>query len=164
METIQQQIGALQVIVAKQQVSVKRQRFAIIALAGIIVTGGFIAAGRPTGDATFDIITCKGWRVVDKDEKARIIATTHAEGDAIVYWRDKNGKQRIHVSTGPEGDASVTLMDKNEKMRIAVSTSPDGYAGVDWSDKDGKQRIDASIEADGTVSLPTKDLSPPKKP
>jgi hypothetical protein len=39
METIQQQIGALQFIVAKQQASVKRQRFAIIALAGIIVVG-----------------------------------------------------------------------------------------------------------------------------
>ena len=44
METIEQQIGALQVIVAQQQVSGKRQRFAIIALAGIIVAGGFIAA------------------------------------------------------------------------------------------------------------------------
>ena len=41
------------------QTSVKRQRFAIIALAGIIVAGGFIAAVRPAGDATFDTITCK---------------------------------------------------------------------------------------------------------
>ena len=44
METIQQQIGALQLIVQKQQAGMKRQRFAIIALAGIIVAGGFIAA------------------------------------------------------------------------------------------------------------------------
>ena len=59
METIQQQIGAL-------QTSVKRQRCAIIALAGVIVAGGFIAAVRPAGDATFDMITCKGWKVVDE--------------------------------------------------------------------------------------------------
>ena len=141
METIQQQIGALQVIVAKQQVSVKRQRFAIIALAGIIVAGGFIAAVRPVGDATFDMITCKGWNVVDKDEKVRIVAATL-----------------------DDGQASVALLDKHKKARISATTFADGDAGMTWRDKDEKTRIGAVTYADGTVNLPTTDLTPPKKP
>ena len=141
METIQQQIGALQLIVAKQQASVKRQRFAIIALAGIIVAGGFVAAVRPAGDATFDTITCKGWNVVDKDEKVRITATTFAEGHTGVGLRDKNGK-----------------------LRISASTNADGSANVTWFDKNGTFRISASTNADGTVYLPTTDWNPPKKP
>ena len=134
METIQQQIGAL-------QTSVKRQRFAIIALAGIIVAGGFVAAVRPVGDATFDTITCKGWNVVDKDGKERIVAGTRVDGDAGVQWLDKDGKRRI-----------------------AAATSADGLASVAWRDKDDKTRIVAAIFADGTVALPTKDQNPPKKP
>ena len=134
METIQQQIGAM-------QKSIKRQRFAIIALAGIIVAGGFIAAVRPAGDATFDTITCKGWKVVDKDGKERIVAGTHADGYAGVQWLDKDGKRRI-----------------------AAATSADGLASVAWRDKDDKTRIVAAIFADGTVALPTKDQNPPKKP
>ena len=100
METIQQQIGAL-------QISVKRQRFAIIALVGIIVAGGFVAAVRPVGDATFDKITCKGWSVIDKDGKERILAATLADGDATVQWRDKDGKQRI--SARIQADGTVVL-------------------------------------------------------
>jgi len=187
METIQQQIGALQVIVAKQQASTKRQRFAIIALTGIIVAGGFIAAVRPAGDATFDTITCKGWSVVGKDGKMRIAAVTLADGETGVFWYDKDGKGRIGASTLADGSASVRACDKDEKVRIIAFTHPNGQAGVQWNDKDGKMRINAfthpngqasvswldkdgktriamGIGADGTVVLPTKDLEPPKKP
>ena len=74
METIQQQIGAL-------QTSVKRQRFAIVALAGIIVAGGFIGAVRPVGDAAFDTITCKNLQVIDNNGKVRFAAFTTKEID-----------------------------------------------------------------------------------
>ena len=83
METIHQQIGAL-------QTSVKRQRLLNIALLGIIVAGGFIAAVRPAGDATFDTITCKGWKVVDGDGKVRIGAGTFADGTVILPIKDLN--------------------------------------------------------------------------
>ena len=157
METIQQQIGAL-------QTSVKRQRFAIIALVGIIVAGGFVAAVRPVGDATFDTITCKGWSVVGKDGKMRIAAVTLADGETGVFWYDKDGKVRIGASTLANGTAGVIWHDKDEKMRIGAGTHADGNASVIWSDKDGKVRIDAATLADGTVLLPTKDWNPPKKP
>jgi len=187
METIQQQIGALQLIVQKQQAGMKRQRFAIIALAGIIVAGGFVAAVRPAGDATFDTITCKGWKVVDKDGKIRINASTLANGDATVQLRDKDRKIRIDASTNANGSARMTWSDKDGNMRIDAATLTDGTASVTWIDKDGKMRINAATEtdgdasvymidkdgkfrikartsADGTVALPTEDLNPPKKP
>ena len=157
METIQQQIGAL-------QTSVKRQRLLNIALLGIIVAGGFIAAVRPVGDATFDKITCKGWNVVDKDEKVRIVAATLANGQASVTWLDKDEKARIGAATFANGDASVAWLDKDGKLRIKAVTFADGEASVSWHDKDGKGRIMAATLADGTVVLPTEDLKPPKKP
>ncbi len=134
METIQQQLNAL-------QTSVKRQRLLNIALLGVIVAGGFIAAVRPVGDATFDTITCKGWKVVDKDGKLRIVAATL-----------------------DDGQASVALLDKQKKARISATTFADGDAGMTWRDKDEKTRIGAVTFADGTVNLPTTDLTPPKKP
>ena len=134
METIQQQIGAL-------QTSVKRQRLLNIVLLGIIVAGGFIAAVRPAGDATFDTITCKEWKVVDADGKVRISAFTLADGLASVNWNDKDGMRRI-----------------------AAFTLADGQASVEWSDKDQKTRISAATRADGTVLLPTEDRNPPKEP
>ena len=164
METIQQQIGALQAIVTQQQVSVKRQRFAIIALVGIIVTSGFIAAVLPVGDATFDTITCKTWKIIDKDGKMRIGATTDANGYASVQWHDKDGKQRITAATFADGNATVSWFDKDEKMRITATTFLDGFSSLAWFDKDMKMRIEAGITADGKVLLPTKDITPPKKP
>jgi len=157
METIQQQIGAL-------QTSVKRQRFAIIALAGIIVAGGFIAAVRPAGDATFGTITCNGWKVVDDKGKLRIAAGTTADGQASVQWLDKDGKRRIDAGTFASGNASVQWRDKDGKQRIVATTFADGSANVLWRDQDEKMRIVAGTNADGTVKLPTQDDNPPKKP
>ena len=180
METIQQQIGAL-------QTSVKRQRLLNIALLGIIVAGGFVAAVRPAGDATFDTITCKTWKIIDKGGKLRITASTLADGDAGVQWLDKDGKERITAFTNPDGQASVQWLDKEEKPRITASTNsdgearvlwldkdekrrisattfPDGSASMGWLDKDGKLRIVAATLADGHVFLPTTNMNPPKKP
>ena len=153
METIQQQIGALQVIVAKQQASVKRQRFAIIALTSIIVAGGFIAAVRPASDATFDTITCKGWKVVDKDEKVRIAAGTSVDGNSIMIWLDKDEKRRIMATTLADGSAGVAWYDKDGKTRISALTRASGTADVQLSDKDGTTRIYALTQADGTVDV-----------
>ena len=157
METIQQQINTL-------QTSVKRQRFAIIALAGIIVASGFIAAVRPVGDATFDTITCNAWRVVDKDGKTRIYAAALHDGSASMNWFDKDEKLRITASTLANGTSSFALSDKDEKLRISASTRADGNAIVALSDKDNNGRIMAATLADGTVFLPTQDDHPPKKP
>ena len=148
MEIIQQQIGALQVIVAQQQVSVKRQRLLNIALLGIIVAGGFIAAVRPVGDATFDKVTCKSWRVVDAEGKSRIGAGS-LDGNAGMQWFDKSGKIRINVSTAEEGNAGMQWFDKDGKERIRAATGVDGTADVRWLDKNGMPRIGAGTLADG---------------
>ena len=173
----------LQTQIDELKASSKRQKIAIIALACVIVAGVGVAAIQPAGDATFDTITCKAWKVVDnesklrisagtdadgyagvqwfdKDGKSRIVARTVADGDAGVSWWDKDGKKRIAARTLADGIASVVWLDKDEKVRISAATLADGEAGVRWSDKDGKVRIGASTVADGTVNLPTSDLKP----
>jgi hypothetical protein len=101
MEDIQAQIQSL-------QTSVRRQRFAIVGLASLLA-GSFHAgcadrgAVAPTGDATFDTITCKQWKVVDKDGKVRIGANTRDDGTAAVVWIDKDGAGRIAAGTLADG-------------------------------------------------------------
>ena len=117
------------------QISVRRQRFAIVGLASLLAGCTLLGAVSPAGDATFDTITCKEWRVVDKDGETRILALTNADGGAGVTWADKDGE-----------------------ARIAASTLADGGAGVLWADKDGKARFAASTLANGNVLFPTSDL------
>jgi len=150
MDNIQEQIRVL-------ETSVRRQRFAIVALASILAGSVLIGAVRPAGDATFDTITCKEWNVVDKDGKARINAGTFANGRASVTWWDKDGKERIRAGTLANGHATVAWGDKDGKLRISAGTYADGGAGVTWWDKDGKERISAATLASGTVIYPTKD-------
>ena len=173
----------LQTQIDELKTSVKRQKLINIALAGVIVVGGGVAAIQPAGDAEFGTITCKEWRVVDKDGKVRIGAVTGANGDAGVQWKDKDGKVRITAATYGKGTADVQWLDKDckprisalttadgqaglgwwdkdGKMRITAATGADGDAAVTWWDKDGKQRIRAATYADGTVVLPTSDLKP----
>ena len=187
METIQQQIGAMQEDIKRLREELKE-----------VKKGNFVK------------VTCKGWMVVDEDGNERISAGTFSNGSAGVKWIDKGGKVRIEADTDDicasllfsdykgKGrilaltvleDASVQLLDKDGKNRIEASTSIDSkYAGVVWrdkdekvrinaaatfvdgtagvffNDKDGKIRIEATISPDGTVNLPTKDENPPKKP
>ena len=173
----------LQTQIDELKTSSKRQKIAIIALASVIVAGVGVAAIQPAGDATFDTITCKKWKVVDKDGKVRIAAGTFADGAASLAWADKDEKVRIAAVTLADGTARVGWVDKDGKLRIAAATLANGTASVAWADKDGKLRIDAgtlvdgaaSVSlwdkdekvrigavtfADGTVSLPTKDLKP----
>ena len=124
----------LQTRIETLETSLKRQKIAITALACVIVAGVGIAAIQPTGDATFDTITCKSWKVVDKDEKLRIVAGTTADGRASVRWLDKDGKSRIGAGTLTDGSAAVQWSDKDGKLRIVAGTDADGRASVGWLD------------------------------
>ena len=173
----------LQTQIDEMKRSLNRQKLINIALASVIVAGVGVAAIQPAGDATFDTITCKAWKVVDNESKLRISAGTDADGYAGVQWFDKDGKSRIVARTFADGEAGVSWLDKDGKQRIAARTLADGYAGVQWFDKDGKSRIaartlangnagvgwydkdgkvriDAGTAADGAVELPTSDLKP----
>ena len=124
----------LQTQIDELKASSKRQKIAIIALAGVIVAGVGVAAIQPAGDATFDTITCNAWKVVDKDEKLRIVAATFANGEAGVQWLDKDGKLRINALTFANGKAGVGLLDKDEKVRIVAKTNADGTVELPTSD------------------------------
>ena len=126
---------------------------------GVALAEATAAAARPDGNATFDTVTCKKWKVVDDSGKERIIAKTTAIGAGIT-WYDKDETARIDASTLADGTAVMKWYDKDEKERMSASTFADGRASMDWFDKDGKSRIGASTKTDGTVTLPTTDLKP----
>ena len=173
METIQQQLNAL-------QTSVQRQRLLNIALLGIIVAGGFIAAVRPVGDATFDKITCKSWTVIDKYGKKRISAETNTDkyiNVAEMMMFDKDEKRRIRMSVLnatidlKDGDiliddSRLDWIDNSGKIRVSAGKFGNHSAGVSWFDKDGQGRLLAVTNPDGTLTLPTKEsaFSTQKKP
>ena len=102
METIQQQIGAM-------QEEIKRLREEL----------------KEVKKGNFDTIACKTWKVVDADGKTRIAAATLADGQAFVQLLDKDEKTRIEAVTTDSGIAVVLWRDKDEKMRIAAGTFND---------------------------------------
>ena len=112
----------LQKQMEKLETSLNRQKIINIALAGVVGVAVFFAV-KPHG-----VITCDGWRVVDKDGKVRIVAATDADGEAGVAWYDKDGKVRIGAATYADGQACVQWLDKDEKQRITASTLADGQA------------------------------------
>ena len=123
----------LQTQIDELKASLNRQKLAIITLvvlAGVAVF--FAVKPQPHG-----IITCDGWRVVDKNGTLRIEARIWSGGEASVVWKDKEGTMRIGATTLPNGDAVVAVRDK-----------------------DKKSRLEAGTRADGTVRLPTTDLKP----
>ena len=103
----------LQTQIDEMKQSLNRQKLINIALAGVIVVGVGVAAIQPAGDAEFGTITCKAWKVVDKDGKLRINAATLANGTASVQWLDKDEKIRIGAVTLPDG--TVLLPTRDEK-------------------------------------------------
>jgi hypothetical protein len=144
---------------ASMRSSLRRQRLFNLALVGIAVAAATVAATRPAGDATFDMVTCKNWKLVDKDGKLRIGAGIEPGGIAAMAWLDTNGKPRVGVSVSNDS-AGMTWFDKDGKVRIMADTQTDGQAGMTWFDKDGKVRIGAAINAADKVILPTRDLTP----
>ena len=111
-----------------------------VAFVGYVVSQPFSTKRFPI-NPTFDTITCKEWKVVDADGKARIRTATLTDGTAGVQWLDKDGK-----------------------VRIGAATFADGNATVQWLDNEGKMRIHAGTFSNGTLILPTEDLTSPKEP
>jgi hypothetical protein len=153
MQTIEDQIRALKTNIERQEMTLRRQRSINIALTGIIAAGAFVGAVRPAGDATFDTITCKRWRVLDKDGRERIVAKCSAEGDADLCLLDTNGKKRIFALVSVDGSTDLAFTDKVEKMRIDIGTDADSNAVVALHDKSEKLRLQAGAFADGIAGV-----------
>ena len=81
-----------------------------VAFVGYVVSQPFSTKRFPI-NPTFDTITCKKWRVVDEDGKARISAGTYADGNASVLWLDKDGKVRIGAGTLADGTVALPTTD-----------------------------------------------------
>ena len=135
------------------QASVRRQRYAIYGLSAVLAGTALLGAARSSEDATFDMVTCRGWQVVDKDGTVRIAAATDADGKATVQWFDTGGKVRIAAATLASGDSGLEWFGKDGKKRINAATIADGSSGVSWFDANEKWRVAVVTAADGSAGL-----------
>jgi len=119
METIQQQIGAMQ-----EEIKRLREELEVVK------------------KGNFDTITCKGWSVVDEDGEKRITAYAKFDwadvtlGVASVDWFDKGGQLRIAARIIDDGYAGVELKDKDGKSRITAATHAEGTVELPTEDFD----------------------------
>jgi hypothetical protein len=149
MNTIEDRIRAL-------EVSNRRQRYAIAALSATIVGAALVAATRPVGDGTFDMLTCKVLKVLDLEGNVRIAALPMPDGDSSIVWMDEQQRVRMRAGTRP-GLASIRLFGVDQKPRVAVAASAD-LAGVVVIDNEQRTRIAANSFANGEAALSLLDV------
>ena len=121
METIQQQLNAL-------QTSVKRQRLLNVALLGIIAAGGFIAAVRYDDRPPLLKMRCQELQIVDNA-----------------------GNEHIRLASSADGGADIQLFDKNGKTKLLAETKADGSTDIKMFDRDGNIKLFEGVKIDGTV-------------
>jgi hypothetical protein len=169
MDDIQTQIRDL-------QASVRRQRVAIVTLSCILAGAALYGAASPASDATFDTVTCKAWRVVDKDGKVRIGANVAESGSPVLVLtntnevpvvmasvldgdrgylgiHDRDGKARLTAAFGEDKAIGLRLFGDNREPRVALHVSANGAAGVRLHDTDGVMRIGADTFSSGNACI-----------
>ena len=155
METIQQQIGALQAEVKQLRAELDR-----------VLTG------------KFDSLVCRKLTITDKEGKTRIAAGTRDEDEVGIWWLDSKKRVRISATTsstdldsGRDGIASINLLgitaptwaatavvaDPLEKVRVSLFTSDEGEARIQLFDQERVRRIDIGIYQLGESFVVLKD-------
>ncbi len=125
------------------ELSLRRQRYALLSLSLVIIAAWLYVARRPAGNANFEKVTCRKWVVVDPLGIERIVAGSTIEGHAGIQWYDEANRCRMSAVTSAAG-----VMLREEA----------GDAAIVWYDKSRSTRISAGLLADGSVALPTEDL------
>ena len=155
METIQEQIGALQAEVKQLRAELDR-----------VLTG------------KFDSLVCRKLTITDKEGRTRIAAGTRDEDEVGIWWLDSKKRVRISATTsstdldsGRDGIASINLLgitaptwaatavvaDSQEKVRVSLFTSDEGEARIQLFDQERVRRIDIGIYQLGESFVMLKD-------
>ena len=153
METIQEQIGALQAEVKQLRAELDR-----------VLTG------------KFESLVCRKLTITDKEGKTRIAAGTRDEDEVGIWWLDSKKRVRISATTsstdldsGRDGIASINLLgitaptwaatavvvDPQEKVRVSLFTSDEGNSSIQFFDEERVKRVDIGTSEirDAFVSL-----------
>ena len=152
METIQEQIGALQAEVKQLRAELDR-----------VLTG------------KFDSLVCRKLTITDKEGRTRVAAGTRDENEVGIWWLDSKKRVRISATTStdldPERDgiASINLLgitaptwaatavfaDPLEKVRVSLFTSDEGNSSIQFFDEERVKRVDIGTSEirDAFVSL-----------
>ena len=152
METIQEQIGALQAEVKLLRAELDR-----------VLTG------------KFESLVCRKLTITDKEGRTRIAAGTRNEDEAGIWWLDSKKRVRISATTStdldPERDgiasinllgitaptwaATAVVVDPQEKVRVSLFTSDEGNSSIQFFDEERVKRVDIGTSEirDAFVSL-----------
>lgn len=152
METIQEQIGALQAEVKQLRAELDR-----------VLTG------------KFDSLVCRKLTITDKEGRTRIAAGTRDEDEVGIWWLDSKKRVRISATTStdldPERDgiasinllgitaptwaATAVVVDPQEKVRVSLFTSDEGNSSIQFFDEERVKRVDIGTSEirDAFVSL-----------
>jgi hypothetical protein len=154
---------AIRLEIAELRASLQRQRlWNALPLAAVFAVSIFGLAGTPT-DVECGKLRCRQIVVVDREDKARLIAECNPDGSAGVGWIDQHGKPRVMIDTLANGSAQFVVSDASANPRLMAKSMTDGSVGMGWLDKDGDLRIGATTFPDGTVALPIGDITPKRK-
>ena len=159
METIQEQIAALQAEVKQLRAELDR-----------VLTG------------KFDSLVCRKLTITDKEGRTRIAAGTRDEDEVGIWWLDSKKRVRISATTssndldsGRDGIASINLLGITaptwaatavfadplekvlEKVRVSLFTSDSGEARIQLFDQERVRRIDIGIYELGESFVVLKD-------
>ncbi len=153
MQNSDDQVQALRAELARlERIGTRRQWFLFTAL-GASICIGLMGASPDEKTASFDSLTCREFKVLDKDGNCRIRASINDKAMATLTLQSPSGSPRVMLMDLPEKGAGITLLDQEGKIRIVASTSKNGSGEIALNDANQKARIVAGTDASGTARI-----------
>ncbi|MFM7133580.1 MAG: hypothetical protein ACKO0W_04610 [Planctomycetota bacterium] len=140
--------------------SVRYQRRIILALGGALCLGGMLAAGSAINDLECGTLTCRQLLLVDAEQRPRVELATDPEGHSGFRLLDKEGRTRLIASTLGDGSCLLTVRGMKGGPRAGIGELGNGTASVCLFDPAGKPQFDASVGPDGQLRVETAQPAP----
>ena len=133
----------------------RRQRRMAIALGGVLFAGGMLAAARSVGDVDCEKLTCRRLLLLDDEQRPRIEFASDPKGPTGFRLLDKDGRTRLLASTLPDGACLLTIRGMQGAVRAGIGELNDGTSSVCLFDPEGHPQFDASVGPDGRLRIET---------
>ena len=139
------------------------QRLAHIALGGVLVATGLIiglsfsSQATPTGE--FDVIECKGLRIVDDTGNTMIRFSSFPVGgfveESVNRYNDEGSSSGLPTSLAPTLGGEITIFGNDEKAKVVLRVNTDGGQLKVWSNDGRKPKVIMGINKYGNGDVST---------
>lgn len=140
--------------------SVRSQRRVILALGGTLFAGAMLAAGSAVSDLNCETLTCRQLLLVDAEQRPRLELATTPDGHSGFRLLDKEGRTRLIASTQADGSCLLTIRGMKGGPRAGIGELGDGTSSICLFDPAGKPQFDASVGPDGQLRVETAQPAP----